>query len=719
MRALLVFALCLVICPLTWADEARPAERTGQSLSLVVMDPLAAPLSCPCVEGYAQRQYDKLGEYLTERLGRPVQVTFAESFEKALEKEGCEAIDVAIGKDSVVRHDAAARKMRVWPLGQLTGKDGLTTQTGLIVVRSGDAAEQVEDLRGYRILYGTAECDEKFAAARNLLASVGLEIPAADAAETTLLCSDGASKIIEWGDAEQAAAVISSYAAPLLEGCGTIEKGDLRVVAETAPVPFITAFATDKASPAERKALRKLLLDVALEPELLTALESLEGFVPIKKKYREAAAKAETDLPPSTGAADAADAGADKAAATDRAAAWTGWRGPRRDGRAPSLPDRLPDKAKIVWKKSLARDGLGGVAATPDFVVLGDRDASNTLDVWRCYRAADGEELWTVEYPAAGRLDYDNSPRATPEIDGDLVYLAGGFGDVHGVDLATGAILWGYNIREKFGADDELIWGACASPLAVDGKVIVNPGAPDASLAALDGLTGEVIWKAPGGIHAFASPIVARLGGVRQIVACDRHSFGGWDIETGRRRWTLTPLYEGDFNVPTPVVVEGRLLLVSENNGARLYEFDASGAIVEEPVAEFDELRPDMSTPVAVGNRVLCVWNRLFCLDAARKLSPIWIGEDAALSDYAAVIASDDRALVIGRGGELLLVDAQADEFRIASRLAIFDDANGKHATCLSHPALVGTRLYLRQGSELACVELAAEPQAASSADGP
>ena len=51
-------------------------------------------------------------------------------------------------------------------------------------------------------------------------------------AETTQVCSDGTCKIIEWGDSQKAAAVISSYAAPLLEGCGTIKKGDLRVVAK-------------------------------------------------------------------------------------------------------------------------------------------------------------------------------------------------------------------------------------------------------------------------------------------------------------------------------------------------------------------------------------------------------------------------------------------------------------------------------------------------------
>ena len=85
MRYLIVIA-SMVLCGQVIADDtALPAA--DRSLSLVVMDPLAAPLSCPCVEGYAQRQYDKLADYLAERLGRPVHVTFAESFEKALEKE--------------------------------------------------------------------------------------------------------------------------------------------------------------------------------------------------------------------------------------------------------------------------------------------------------------------------------------------------------------------------------------------------------------------------------------------------------------------------------------------------------------------------------------------------------------------------------------------------------------------------------------------------------
>ena len=53
----------------TLISAARGGEPAG-ALTLVVMDPLAAPLSCPCVEGYAQRDYEKLATFLRDELKR-------------------------------------------------------------------------------------------------------------------------------------------------------------------------------------------------------------------------------------------------------------------------------------------------------------------------------------------------------------------------------------------------------------------------------------------------------------------------------------------------------------------------------------------------------------------------------------------------------------------------------------------------------------------------
>ena len=131
----------------------------------------------------------------------------------------------------------------------------------------------------------------------------------------------------------------------------------------------------------------------------------------------------------------------------------------------------------------------------------------------------------------------------------------------------------------------------------VGDSLIVNPGAPEASLVALGLYTGEVIWKTPGGPPGYGSLIVGTFGGVRQIVGYDADSLGGWDPNTGQRLWTLAPEKKGDYNVPTPVNVFGQLLVATENNGTRLYDFDSQGRILPVPVAQTRELAPAPRRP--------------------------------------------------------------------------------------------------------------------------
>jgi hypothetical protein len=109
-----------------------------------------------------------------------------------------------------------------------------------------------------------------------------------------------------------------------------------------------------------------------------------------------------------------------------------------------------------------------------------------------------------------------------------------------------------------------------------------------------------------------------------------------------------------------------------------------------------------MSTPVVVNDRAFCVWDDLFCLDVT-TLRTLWTGKDPAFGTYAAVIGGPNRLLVIGKGGELVLVDACADRFEVVSRLRVFDEGQ---AEFYSHPAIVGDRLYIRGATSVVCVGL-------------
>jgi ABC-type phosphate/phosphonate transport system substrate-binding protein len=282
LMAALCAAMALPAAVVSAADKPR-------ELTLVVMDPLSAPLSCDCVKGYAQRKYELLGSYLSTKLGRPVKAYWSESLTHAMKEKTNGQADVIIGKHSVVLADAKAGKLQLKPVAALTGKDGSTTQSGLIVVRFADQARSAADLSGYRIFFGPSECDEKSAAPMQLLRDSGVTVPTK--IETYKACSEAAAALVELPADVKAAAVISSYAGPLLEGCGTVKKGDLRVVGESKPVPFITAFVNRTLADDDQAAVQKALLETGTRPELLIGLETQGGFVEWKDPAEKTVAK--------------------------------------------------------------------------------------------------------------------------------------------------------------------------------------------------------------------------------------------------------------------------------------------------------------------------------------------------------------------------------------------------------------------------------------------
>jgi outer membrane protein assembly factor BamB len=364
----------------------------------------------------------------------------------------------------------------------------------------------------------------------------------------------------------------------------------------------------------------------------------------------------------------------------------------------------LPTKPTFLWRKVVFAPGAAGLAATEQLVIVADRDPGDTSDTFRALAAADGSVRWTLRYPAAGKLDYGNAPRATPLVVEDKVYLYGAFGHLHCVELDSGNVVWKKNVRQEFNATDDIPWGMCSSPLVVDGKLIVNPGGPEASLVALDPATGRVVWQTPGESAAFSSLVVATLGGKRQIVGYDKTSLGGWDIETGTRLWSLVPPNKSDVNVPTPIVWQGSLIVSSENNGTRLYRFHSDGTIDPQPAAQNADLAPDSHTPVLVGDRLFGVWENLYCLDARAGLKTVWTSDDRAFQNYATAVGTSDRVLIVTQEGELVLLARDADRFEPVSRLRLFDDDPGVYA----HPAFVGGRMYLRNSSAVYCLDLEA-----------
>ncbi len=657
---------------LTLALLAHTAAAADK-LAVLVMDPLSKDLACDCVKGYAQRNYRVLAAHLQQKLGAEVTVHHAETLAAAL-KDMPQAPDIIIGKQSVVMSEAAKNKLDFAPVARLTGKDGSASQQGLIVVRHDSPLKSVSDLQGVRILFGPADCDEKNAAILATLKQNGVAPP--KKLETASSCSAAAEVLMKLPAAEKAAGVISSYAEPLLSGCGTIKKGDLVVIAKTADVPFITAFASAKLDIERRKAITEALLDTGGDPELLQIMESLLGFIGMDEP--------DASTPPK------------------KPLSWNQFRGPHRDGTVEWLPEKLPVTAAFAWQATLPADGIGGLAATENEVIVSCRDTLDEADMWLSLDAKTGRERWRYVSPAPARtpLDYGNSPRATPLIAEGRLFLLGAFGHLHCLDLKSGELIWTSHLPLEFDAPLPK-WGHAASPLLIDKKLIVQPGGTEASIIALDPENGDLLWQTPGRRAAYASLIHATMNGKPQLIGYDEKTLGAWDPATGKRLWEHTPPNAGDFNVPTPIFDGAHLLLSSENNGTRVHAFDAEGKLIFKPLAQHEDLSPDSHTPVIVAGKLIGFHTNLHVLDA-KTLKPLATLEDRDFGVYASIITDGRRVLTLGEKGVLLLHDVQSMPPRELDRLRLCD--NNTHV--LSHPALVGNRLYVRLGEKIAFLVL-------------
>jgi len=380
---------------------------------------------------------------------------------------------------------------------------------------------------------------------------------------------------------------------------------------------------------------------------------------------------------------------------------WPVWRGPRGNGFSPEVPKRLPPK-KLLWSQEMAGECHAPISVGQGCVVVADHDAKR--DYWRCFAVADGEPLWTHDYANAKKMEFGAGPRSAPLIFGSKAYCLNAWGQLFCFDLVNGGVVWQRHLAQEY-QQKTPIWGYCGSLLAADEKLIVNPGGEGGPVAALDPGTGKAVWTGEGTALNYASFTVGTFGGVPQVVGYDESTAGGWDVKTGRRLWTLEVAYTSGYIVPTPVAVNGRILLTSDQEDARLLGFNSDGAIEPEPKAFNEDVAPDMATPTVWGDTVLGVYAGLVLMDASQDagddlLKTLWIyDEDDCVDGVCHAIVSQDRALIMCEDGQLLLLAADRDACQILDRQKLCEKT-------WVHPALAYGRLYVRDKNMLYCYDM-------------
>lgn len=400
---------------------------------------------------------------------------------------------------------------------------------------------------------------------------------------------------------------------------------------------------------------------------------------------------------------------------------WPMFRGRGGDGRVPWLPDKMPAK-KLLWQVASNPDVNGGMAAAEGVVVVSDWDGKQ--DVWMGLDLATGKEIWKRTFDNAREIDEDSAtggrllwkqshpddsemefgggPRATPVIADGKVYGLGAFGDLHCFDLKTGKTIWQKDLTAEFKTGDVPTWGYCSSPVLAGGKLIVNPGGRTA-VAAINPADGAVLWKGEGTGINYSSPIVAKLGGVDQVVYFDAASLGGWRLADGKRLWKIKAETGGGYIVPTPLAIDGRLFVAYEGGDPRLYEFAEGGAIKPEPAvsADGDLLAPEVVTPTLAGGMILGFHDALVALDP-QTLEQHWVNDqEPAFLGPIHIVSSGNTILTFDDRGTMALATVNKEDAKVIGKLKLCGGT-------LAHPTLANGKIIVRDEKAVYCYDLTA-----------
>ena len=106
---------------------------------------------------------------------------------------------------------------------------------------------------------------------------------------------------------------------------------------------------------------------------------------------------------------------------------------------------------------------------------------------------------------------------STPSIDGVSIYVLSADFVLVSYSLKNGQKQWSHYLLGDF-AGQQIKWKNAASPVVDGNLVIVGGGGAGQSLLAFNKVTGKLAWKTGTEIMTHATPVVAEIHGVRQVI---------------------------------------------------------------------------------------------------------------------------------------------------------------------------------------------------------
>jgi outer membrane protein assembly factor BamB len=236
-------------------------------------------------------------------------------------------------------------------------------------------------------------------------------------------------------------------------------------------------------------------------------------------------------------------------------------------------------------------------------------------------------------------------------------------------------------------------FGFVSSPVIDQDYLYVQAGAQVVKLKCSD---GSKVWgsmkddRAMSG-SAFSSPIIAEVGGKNQLLTQTREELAGLDLESGKVIWRYKVKAFRGMNILTPTVIGDTLFTSSYGGGSFLFTLSTDNQGMNVSKTWTNKIEGYMSSPIKHDGFVYMHGRdkRFHCIDG-KTGKAMWSSEKK-YSDYASLVAKDDKILALTADGKILMIETNPEEFKIIDSVEVSDQSTWAHL------ALCGDELFIRE----------------------
>lgn len=376
---------------------------------------------------------------------------------------------------------------------------------------------------------------------------------------------------------------------------------------------------------------------------------------------------------------------------------WTQWRGPTRDGVIPAavLPKQWPASTKRSWSVEIGEGYSSPVVSNGRAYLHSRRDPD---EIVTAIELASGKILWQQKYTAGfTKNQYATAmakgPHSTPLIAGSRLYTIGATGVLTAWNVADGSIAWRNDYSPAIDTS-KLFCGTAMSPMIDNGSLIVQVGSDvhGGRILALDPATGKERWSWKGLGPGYASPVVATIDGVRQIVTLTDGSIVSVNAANGSELWSIPFPDDWHENIVTPLWTGDRLIVSGPRQGTHAYSVvRADGKWQTKQLWKNDEVTMYTVSPVFADGVVYGMSNKRRGQFVALRASDGWLKWSTTGRDgnHASIQQAGDLLFFLTDSGVLVVSRRTAEGFAEERRYEIGQSATWAQPVFLPDGMLV------------------------------